>query len=246
MNRFKKNRTYKGHFPKSINLYKFIRLILGSDISDRAIATRWHMDQKNFHEFKTGKYPVPRLEKLEQLAVVLGINKHMVFQVASGTPAQKVSSLVKKNDLPGQTKLLSAQLDEAHTALSKSEKRYRDLFNHASDAIIILEPKTNEIVDANKRAEQFFGILKTESIGMHYQNFIPPNRRKYYHSNYLREIASQKDNMVKTHSLMTRNGKVINVSVSSSTIEIDGKPFIQCICRDITQIKPKPEAISNL
>ncbi len=92
--------------PKSLNLYKFIKLILGEDIPDYQIAARWKMDSKNFHEFKVGKYPVPRLEKLEQLASVLGINKHLVFQVGGGTSAQKVFDLIKRNDLRGQIRLL--------------------------------------------------------------------------------------------------------------------------------------------
>ena len=92
--------------PKSINLYRFIRLILGPDIKDADITRQWGMDSKNFSEFKNGKTPVPRLERLEQLARVLKVNKHLVFQVAGGASADKVFNLIRKNDLPGQMKLL--------------------------------------------------------------------------------------------------------------------------------------------
>lgn len=102
-----KRKQARKYHPKSINLYKFIRLVLGEDVSDRYITQKWHMDGKNFHEFKTGVYPIPRLEKLEELASVLGINKHLVFQVAGGTPARKVFNLIKKHDLHGQVRLLS-------------------------------------------------------------------------------------------------------------------------------------------
>ena len=84
----------------------FIRLILGPDISNRQIAQRWKMDENNFSEFKIGKYPVPRLERLESLAKILGVNKHLVFEVALGASVDKVFNLIKKNDLPGQIKLL--------------------------------------------------------------------------------------------------------------------------------------------
>jgi len=66
----------------------------------------WNMDPKNFYEFKSGKYPVPRLERLEQLALVLGINKHLVFEVAGGAPADKVFKLIRKKDLPACRALL--------------------------------------------------------------------------------------------------------------------------------------------
>jgi len=93
--------------PDSLNLYKFIRLILGPDTPDSHISDRWNIDVKNFHEFKTGVYPVQRLGKLEELAKLLSVNKHLVFEVAAGTPAQKVFDLIKNNDLPGQIRLLS-------------------------------------------------------------------------------------------------------------------------------------------
>jgi len=96
--------------PKAINLYIFIRLILGSDISNRQIAHRWKMDEKNLHEFMDGRYPVPSLKRLEQLARVLGVNKHLVFEVAGGASAKKVFNLIRKKDLSGQVKLLLPEL----------------------------------------------------------------------------------------------------------------------------------------
>ena len=101
-----RNRPDPCPHPKTVNLYRFIRLVLGPDISSRQIARRWKMDEKNFYEFRVGRYPVPRLERLEKLARMLGLNKYLVFQVAGGASADKVYNLIKKNNLPGQIKLL--------------------------------------------------------------------------------------------------------------------------------------------
>jgi len=49
---------------------------------------------------------VPRLERLEELAGVLGVNRHLVFEVAGGAPAKKVFDLIRKNDLKGRIKLI--------------------------------------------------------------------------------------------------------------------------------------------
>lgn len=93
-------------YPESVNLYEFIRLILGDKISDRQIARRWKMNGNNFSQFKNGKSPVPRLERLEKLARMLGINKHLVFEAAGGASARKVFNLIRTNDLLGQAKLV--------------------------------------------------------------------------------------------------------------------------------------------
>jgi hypothetical protein len=83
--------------PKAINLYKFIKMLLGP-IPDSHITQRWHMDVKNFHEFKNGRLPVPALWRLKALAAVLGINRHLVYEVAEGRPAGMVFNLIKSKN----------------------------------------------------------------------------------------------------------------------------------------------------
>ena len=99
-------RPAKGQYPNAVNLYRFIRLILGREISSRQIALQWKMDEKNFHEMRVGRYPVPRIKRLIDLAKMLGVNKHLVYEVAEGRPAGKIFRLIKNRDLKGQIKLI--------------------------------------------------------------------------------------------------------------------------------------------
>lgn len=217
---------------KSLNLYKFIRLILGPDISNRQIAQLWKMDEKNFHEFRTGRYPIPRIGKLDELASLLGVNKHLVFQVAGGTPAQKVFGLLKRNDLPGQIRLLSDQLDQAHRKVARSEKLYRNLFNHANDAIFLVDVEKNVFVDCNHQAERLAGRSKHEIIGAHYSILIPPDKRRIY-KNFVKHFADKVKSRVASNYLYRADGTLAHVSVSSSIIEIGGRKIMQSICRRI-------------
>lgn len=221
---------------KSVNLYKFIRLVIGSDIPDRQIAQRWGIDPKNFHEFKTGKYPVPRLSKLEGLALVLGINKHLVFQVAGGAPAPKVFNLIKTNDLAGQVNLLSNQLEATHRTLAKSEQRYRALFKHANDAIFIADLKTGVLLDCNHRAERLIDRSRNEIIGRHHSLIHPPEKKEFY-KNYFKKFTGSLKDGIKTHEIFRADGTIIPASISASVIEIGGKEVIQGIIRDVSRIK---------
>lgn len=235
----KNNQRKPGFLRKdSLNLYKFIRLVLGTDIPDSHIAERWDMDVKNFHEFKTGVYPVPRLSKLEELAKVLGVNKHLVFQAAGGTSAHKVFDLIKKNDLSGQIKLLSSQLDEAHKNLTISEKRYRTLFSHANDAIFIADTETAKMLDCNKQAENLIGRSKTEIIGMPVMHLHPFNKRKYYAGFFKGHVKSGRINDLRKAEVVTKDGVVKPVYISAGVIELDGQKVIQGIFREISQLKP--------
>lgn len=218
--------------PKSLNLYKFIRLILGPDIPNRQIAQRWKIDEKNFHEFRVGRYPVPRIGKLDDLASILGVNKHLVFQVASGTPAQKVFNLIRRNDLAGQIRLLSEQLDQAHRKLAKSEKLYRDIFNHANDAIFLVDVEKNVFIDCNHQAERLSGRSKNDIIGAHYSILIPPDKRHLYRD-FVRKFAATVKSRTKSNYLYRADGTLAHVSVSSSVVNIDGRRIMQSICRRI-------------
>ena len=217
---------------KSLNLYKFIRLILGPDISNRQISRLWKMDEKNFHEFRTGKYPVPHISRLETLASALGISKHLVFQVASGTPARKVCDLIKRNDLSGQIRLLSDQLDQAYQKLAKSEKLRRNLFNHANDAIILLDVKKGTFIDCNHQAERLIGRPKSEIIGAHYSLVIPPSKRRAY-KDFVKRNVKQLRSRIKSNYIYRADGTLAHVSVSTNIIEIDGRQIMQSILRRI-------------
>jgi len=237
--RMMKNKKRKSKYShlKAINLYKFIRLILGTDIADRQIAIRWKMDEKNFHEFKRGVYPVPRLGKLEELADVLGVNKHLVFQVASGTPARKVFHLIKNADLSGQIRLLSGQLDEAHQKLVTSERRYRDLFNNANDAIFIADVKTGILLDCNKQAELLIRRSRAEIIGWHMSILHPAAKRKYYIKHFFNEhIRRGRMNDLRKADIVRKDGSIVPVYINASVMEIDGRKIIQGIFRDISQM----------
>ena len=76
------------------NLYRFIRLVVGDSVPDNAIALKWDMNNKNFSEFKYGRYPVPKFERLVSLAKVLNVDDHLVYEVAKGNPAERVFQFI--------------------------------------------------------------------------------------------------------------------------------------------------------
>lgn len=230
--------TVKKANPKlrqnSLNLYKFIRLILGTKIPDRQIAKKWKMDEKNFHEFKTGKYPVPRLSKLEALEPVLKVNKHLIFQVASGTSAQKVFNLIKRNDPKGQIRLLSNQLNKIYSALAKSEERYRDLFNNVNDAIFIAEPRTKILIDCNKQAEELLGRPRAEIVGMHVFQLHPFEKQMFYKRYFEGHVRRGRINDPRKAEVVKKDGTIVPVLVSARVFNLDGQKVIQGIFRDIS------------
>ena len=221
-------------FKDSLNLYRFIRLMLGEDISDRQIARKWKMDEKNFHEFKEGKYPVPRLSKLSELADVLGLNRYILCQVAEGIPARKIYRLIETNDHNGMIKLLSKQLYAAHMSVTAQRRRYRDLFEKANDAIFLADIKTGEILDCNKEAENLLGRSKKEIVGMHQSQLHPLQKKSYYKKHFKSHVKIGKIVETGIQQVLKKDGTIVPVLISARVMRINGKKIIQGIFRDIS------------
>lgn len=220
-------------YRNSVNLYRFIRLILGDYITDRQIASNWHMDDKNFHEFKVGKYPVPRLEKLEQLARVLGINKHLLFQVAGGASARQVYKLIKNNDVQAQCRLLACRLDQTHQDLLSAEKRYRAVFNYAGHAILVADSTTGKIIDCNRYGEKLFGYPKNQLVGLHQSFLFPPERREFHRKNFGKYVNRIKGAVTDTLNICRADGKIVPITLTSTVIDTGDQRLVQGIFRPI-------------
>ncbi len=86
---------YRNPSEQCKNLYRFIRLTVGEEPSDREIARRWGVDEKNLRELKNGVRVVPKLSRLESLAHMLGVHRYYVIEAASGVPAERVYRLLR-------------------------------------------------------------------------------------------------------------------------------------------------------
>ncbi|MEQ8486079.1 MAG: GAF domain-containing protein [Pseudomonadales bacterium] len=80
------------------NLYEFVRLRLGGEVSDREIARRWGMNWRSFLNLKEGSRRVPRLEELEDLGRLLDVDAALVVLVARGEPAEVVNRWLLKGE----------------------------------------------------------------------------------------------------------------------------------------------------
>ena len=80
---------------EAVNVYKFLRLRVGSDPSDRELARRWGMPWRSFVLLKSGRRHPPRVAELARLAKLLHVPPACVFEVARGIPARRVHKLIE-------------------------------------------------------------------------------------------------------------------------------------------------------
>jgi len=115
-----------------------------------------------------------------------------------------------------------------------SEIRYRRLFEAAHDGILILDPGTGRIVDANPFMTRMLGFPHSDMVG-----------KELWEIGLLDDDAASREMVSRLKQanelryenlpLETRDGRHRNLEIVANLYDEDGRPVIQCSIRDITE-----------
>ncbi|MCB1159915.1 MAG: PAS domain S-box protein, partial [Leptospiraceae bacterium] len=120
----------------------------------------------------------------------------------------------------------------ANAALRESEERFRHLFEKHNAVMLLIEPETGQIIDANESAERFYGYSIQTLKKMHISeiNTISPEEINIK----LKHANKQNFNFfIFPHRLSS--GEVRTVEVHSSPVVVKGKFLLFSIIHDITE-----------
>lgn len=131
----------------------------------------------------------------------------------------------------------------AEQALSKSEEKYRKLFEEATDAIFIADAETGILVDCNRAATELVGMEKSEIIGMH-QRFLHPEETRGQFSDTFKQHLTEKEGQVIEAQIITKNGAIKDVAIKANLLEVNGKKMLRGAFRDITESKKISEKVN--
>ncbi len=128
----------------------------------------------------------------------------------------------------------------AEQTLQTSEKYYRELFENAHDAVIIMSPRDEKILDANQRACEIYGFPRGEFIGKSMKAIskdIPTGEQRIQ-----KTLEKGVYNNFETIQY-TKAGEELTMEINASVVDYKGRPAILSINRDITQRKKIVEAL---
>lgn len=123
------------------------------------------------------------------------------------------------------------RLMQSQKQLAESERRYRNLFRNHHTVMLIIDPQTGAILDANPAAEAFYGWNRETLCSMRYQDINTLSPQEV-------EAEMQKAKIHKKNVFHFRHRRAnqppCDVEVYSGPIELEGKQLLYSIIHDIS------------
>jgi PAS domain S-box-containing protein len=136
----------------------------------------------------------------------------------------------------------AAERRHSQAALSRSEQRYRELFENANDMVYTLDIEGN-LTGLNKAGERLLGYSRDEMMGRPIAALIKPEDVARMQEMMRRKLKGEP---LTTYELeiTAKHGGQVMLEISSRLIYEDGKPAgIQGMARDITERRQTQEAL---
>jgi len=120
--------------------------------------------------------------------------------------------------------------------LEQREERFRRVFEKHSAPMLLIEPDSGEIVNANEAASNLYGYTREELSSMLIDDINQLSDEEV--KKRRKEAEEQKrDRFVFPHR--TKDGKIKSIEVNSVPIETDGKDLLFSILREIKTDDPE-------
>jgi PAS domain S-box-containing protein len=129
-------------------------------------------------------------------------------------------------------------------ALRDAETRYRLLFEHYADGVVILDPETARFLEFNETAHRQLGYSREEFARLKVSDLVIDKTHEEVMSNIARVMRKGREDF-ETHQ-RTKQGESRNIHVTAQVTEILGHPVYHCIWRDITERKRAEERTKHL
>lgn len=159
------------------------------------------------------------------------------------TRAQLLEELAALRDRVAELQAMVNTHKGDEEALRESEERFRSIFEGSLDSILLADPVTGEIIDANPAAEELLLMSREEIVGLHQSAVHPPRIRESAKSAFQR-IINEGDHRGPAETILQgSDGTEKVVEILAQVIQIDGRPTVFGVFRDIRERKKVEEAL---
>lgn len=153
---------------------------------------------------------------------------------------ERTADVVKANEKLKQQIATRVQTEEK---LRESEQRYRSLFKNNHSVMLLIDPKSADIIDANSAACSFYGWSQEELTSMKITDINILSNKQVFQEMELAK-AEKRHYFLFRHRLA--NEELRDVEVYGGPIRLRGKDLLYSIIHDITDRKRAEEEKQKL
>ena len=190
---------------------------------------------------ETYQDPRSRTRLMEKLKVQVQIrNEELRLYKKDKTPFVASTSIVAVRNKEGEIEYYDGFIEDiterkrAEEAIYRSEKKFRDLFNAVSD-LVYTQDLEGRFLSFNTALARILGYSAEEIIGRPASDFMKPELRPFFDSDYLHQIRENgRHHGVSVY--FAKDGRKVYIEYRSVLVHPeDGSPYISGIGRDVTE-----------
>jgi two-component system sensor histidine kinase/response regulator len=209
--------------------------------------TRNEIIGRNVSEMNLWVNPEDRVRMFKILEVKDRVVNEEYYVRGKAGEVHHVLLSAEKINIGGEECLLVMILDiskrkKAEEALKESEKKFRNLFENAKDAVILAETDTGILVDINTAGCNMLCLPKAQVVGKHITILHPPEMAekftRVFRDHVKKGIVDSDDTIIQC-----ADGRQIPAIVSANVVWIGEKEYIQGIFHDISMRKQTEETL---
>ena len=118
-----------------------------------------------------------------------------------------------------------------------SQRKFETVFEHANDAIFIVDIENDQIVSCNSAAEELVEYSREELRSMPASDLHPHNLDQFMA--FADSVIEEGDGWTDQITCYCKSGDIIPAEMSASVVELDGRPHLVNHIRDTTDRKER-------
>lgn len=137
---------------------------------------------------------------------------------------------------------IAIQRERSATARRDTEDRYRRLFELSQDAIFLLDPDRNVILDVNPAGVTMFGYdSREELLATPLSEFHPKDLEQFVE--FVHSVHAEGTGWTNEFACRAKNGQFLTSEISASSIIMDGRLCLLAAVRDASERKRAQEVL---
>jgi len=180
----------------------------------------------------------------ERVLGVLNVSKATDTPGFGEDDVQLLSALANHAAIAIQNARLYSEIEHAYMELKAMQLRLTSLFEHANDAVLVIDSESFKIVKVNRQAEQLTGYGRDELTAMPVAQLSHPQAPNAL-ENVVRQTVSGGSVHFDDTSLARKDGSRVSVRISASVVSYGESKVVQAFLGDITARKKLEEKLAR-